>query len=117
MSHNRDRIFRSYYDELTVAQLLLIDDNILSYIKMTNPWGSDESAKPTRKTPEPTMADAHRLGKTKLKGEVVIEQTRTENLPVHLREQIKDFKANRQVRTVSPFASADASQKKWKVRF
>lgn len=92
MSHNRDRIFSDYYDGLTVAQLLLIDDNILSYVKMTNPWGSGDDKKPVnRKTSEPTMSDAQRLNKTKLKGEVIIEQTVRDNLPVHVRDQIADF--------------------------
>lgn len=92
MAHNRERLFQPYYEELTVGQLLLLDDNVLSYLKLTNPWGSGDGkgAPPGKKTPNPTINDAERLNKTKLKGEVSIQQTSRERLPAHLRDYIDD---------------------------
>jgi hypothetical protein len=96
MAHYRTTDFVHLYQRTTIGQLLLLDENALSYVKLTNPMGSGEETdvKPKAKTGTATTNDLERIASTKLKGKVQIVKSKLEDMPPEYKAMMLDMERN-----------------------
>lgn len=100
MAHNRDRRFAPYY-RMPIGALLLLDENVFAYVKLTSPFGEGDGSKTSapaaasgRKVTSLDEFRSTRMGSTLLReGEAQIRSTTINRMPAHLLHYMKDLEA------------------------